>query len=258
MTSAREQFGRTAPAYATSAVHARGADLELLARIVEPAELFVDVGTGAGHTLAALAPKFGLAIGLDPTPEMLRVARGVLAERGVAARLVQADVAALPFVDESIAVVTCRVAAHHFANAGEAFAEIARVLAPSGTLYLVDNFAPDDPTLDDFINTLERVRDPSHVREHTLGEWQELLSAKGLRSAVRETWRTRLEVDDWLARSQTTAEQAAEVRRRLREAAPAAVHAFGIGERHFTLLKALIVAAKTGNAADPLDRPRRS
>ncbi len=246
MGAAREQFGRTAQAYATSAVHARGADLELLAKLVELRSegTLVDVGTGAGHTLVALAGKLPLLVGLDPTPEMLRAARGVLAERGVAARLVQADVAALPFAQGSVAVVTCRVAAHHFPKPRQAFAEIARVLAPGGRLYLVDNYAPRDPALDDFINTLERLRDPSHVREQTLGEWQELLAANGLRPAVLQRWRTALEIDDWLARSRTPPERATEVRRRLREAPAAAREAFGIGEREFNLHKALVLATK--------------
>ncbi len=248
MTSAREQFGRTAQAYATSAVHARGGDLELLARIVEPGEVpsdvLIDVGTGAGHTLAALAGKFRLAVGLDPTPEMLHVARGVLRERGASARLVGGDVSLLPFKDQAAAAITCRVAGHHFVRPLEAFVEIARVLRRDGTFYLVDNYAPEDRTLDEFINGIERLRDPSHVREYTLVEWQQLLRDAGLRSEVRELSGLHLELDDWLARSQTPPAEAAEVRRRLRGAPIAAVVAFGITDTGFHLLRTIIVAKK--------------
>ena len=246
MTSAREQFGRTAQAYATSAVHARGADLDLLQRLIErrDAGALVDVGTGAGHTLVALAGRRPLLVGLDPTPEMLRAARGVLQERAVAASLVQGEADELPFADGRVDVITCRVAAHHFPKPREAFAEIARALAPGGVLYLVDNYAPDDPALDDFINSLERLRDPSHVRAYTLAEWQRLLADAGLRPSLRERWRMPLQIEDWLARSQTPPDQAAEARRRLRDANPSALDAFGISEREFNLLKALFVATK--------------
>lgn len=245
MTSSREQFGRTADAYAKSAVHARGEDLELLVRAIEPSDgVLLDIGTGAGHTLAALASKFRRAIGVDPTPEMLRAAKGVLRERKAGALLVQGDVEALPFREDSANAITCRVAAHHFQHPDASFSEIARVLSRGGTLYLVDNYAPADAGLDDFINTVERLRDPSHVREYAIAEWQSLLRAAGLRSELRERWRTRIELDDWLARSQTPPPQAAEVRRRFREAPPKARETFGIDEAGFVLLKALLVAAK--------------
>ncbi|MGH2498941.1 MAG: hypothetical protein ACRDF0_02435, partial [Candidatus Limnocylindria bacterium] len=49
----REQFGRNAQAYATSAQHARGKDLARLVALAAPrgTERFLDVATGAGHTL---------------------------------------------------------------------------------------------------------------------------------------------------------------------------------------------------------------
>ena len=243
MTSARQQFGRTAGAYAASAVHARGWDLDLLARIVDPRAdgVLVDIGTGAGHTLAALAGKRPRLIGLDPTPEMLGAASGLLRERGVAARLVQGEAGALPFAAGAASLITCRIAAHHFPDASGAFAEMARILAPGGSLYFIDNYAPDDPALDDFINSLERLRDPSHVREQTLGEWQRLLSAAGLRPAVIACWRTRIDLDDWLDRAHTPPANAAMVRRRLREAAPEAAGVFAIDPRGFSLHKAFIV-----------------
>ncbi|OLC57268.1 MAG: hypothetical protein AUH85_03965 [Chloroflexi bacterium 13_1_40CM_4_68_4] len=245
MTSSREQFGRVAEAYAESWVHARGADLERLNALVQPSGTLVDVGTGAGHTLAAVAAKFDRAIGLDPTPQMLAAARGVLRDRGVHAHLVEADAAALPLADSMVDVVTSRVAAHHFPDAPRAFGEMARVLRPGGALYLIDNCAPEEPALDKFINGLERLRDPSHVRAYSLSEWLALLSTAGFRPKVDLRDRVQLNVEDWLARSQTPPPAAAEVRDRLRRASAAAREAFTIDETHFSTNRVIIVGTKT-------------
>lgn len=244
MTSSREQFGKVAQAYAKSWVHARGADLERLAALVPASGTLLDVGTGAGHTLAAIASKFDRAIGLDPTPQMLAAARGVLREHDVRAHLVEADAAALPLAERSVDVVTSRVAAHHFPDPSSAFREIARVLRPGGTLYLIDNYAPEQLSLDSFINSLERLRDPSHIRAYPLSQWLALLEAAGFRTRVDFRDRVQLDVEDWLARSRTPPNAAAAVRERLRRAPSEAREAFAIEATHFSTYRAVIVAHK--------------
>ena len=242
---AQRQFGRSAAAYVESATHARGEDLDRVAAIAAEhgGERLVDVGTGVAHTLRRLAPHFRGALGVDATREMLEAGRGVLAAAGVAqALLVQADAAALPIVSRSADVVTSRLAAHHFADVAGAFREIARVLRPGGIFIFVDNVAPDSPALDSFLNELERLRDPSHVRSHTARQWQELLESAGMHTTVDSALKvTKLDVEGWLARSQTAPDRAAEVRRRLRAAAPEAVSAFRIADNTFTVHKVILV-----------------
>lgn len=241
----REQFGPSAAAYLESETHARGPDL---ARMVELAglrdgETFVDVGAGAGHTLRAFAAAGpGRAIGIDATPQMLAAARRLLEANGLRATLVQADARALPIRDRSADVVASRLAAHHFADVARAFAEIARVLRPGGVFVLSDNYAPDDRELDRFINTLERLRDATHVREHTIGEWRGYLEEAGFTAEVADRYETTLKIDEWLTRSRTPTERAAEVRRMLAHAPPGAVAEFAIAPTTFQLKRALLVA----------------
>ena len=54
----RQQFGRHANAYATSAVHAQGESLARLTSLTQPQRdwIVLDVSTGAGHTALAFAP----------------------------------------------------------------------------------------------------------------------------------------------------------------------------------------------------------
>ena len=245
--SARRQFGRTSADYVTSAVHAGGMDLRLLVDAAEPAPgaLALDVGTGAGHTALALAPHVRLVLALDITPEMLAAARRLAAANGVAnVRLVEGTVAALPVRPRSCDIVTCRVAAHHFRAADNAIAEMARVLRPAGRLVLVDNYAPDRPELDEFINRLEVLRDPSHVREHTLAQWQGFMTAAGLRVEIRALDCIRLDFADWVRRSQTPPDAVQRLREMLLSASPAAVRAFGITvepQLAFSLLRFIAV-----------------
>jgi SAM-dependent methyltransferase len=244
----QRQFGRTAAAYVESATHARGEDLDRIVALATEhgGERLVDVGTGVGHTLRRVAPAFAAAIGVDATREMLEAGRGVLAGAGIAnAILVQADATALPIGSGSADVVTSRLAAHHFADAAAAFREIGRILRPGGLFVLVDNFAPDDSALDAFINELETLRDPSHVRNHTVQGWRDLLERAGFETSVdSDSAVTKLTTENWLERSQTPADRAEEVRRRLRTASPAAVEAFQITPITFAVRKLILIGRK--------------
>lgn len=91
----------------------------------------LDVATGAGHAALALAPSVYECIGLDLTPEMVQAAEELAAERGVKnVYFLQGDVKELPFARATFDVVTCRYAAHHFANIEAAMKEISRVMKP--------------------------------------------------------------------------------------------------------------------------------
>lgn len=244
----QKQFGRTAAAYVESPSHARGEDLDRIVALAmdHGGERVVDVGTGVAHTLRRVAPSFRRAVGVDATREMLEAGLGVLEGASVKnAVLVQADATALPIPSGAADVVTSRLAAHHFVDAAGAFREIARILRPGGLFILVDNFAPDEPELQRFINEVETLRDPSHVRNHTVGVWSDLLERAGLRTTVdSDSGVTKLTTENWLERSQTPPDRAEEVRRRLRTATPAAVEAFRITPLTFAVRKLILIGRK--------------
>jgi hypothetical protein len=68
---------------------------------------------------------------------------------------------------------------------------------------LVDVVAPDDPSQDTFLNAIELLRDPSHVRDHAIGQWQAMLGAAGLDGELLGEWALRLEFESWVARMKT-------------------------------------------------------
>ena len=175
----QKQFGRAAEAYSQSSVFAEGEDLAWLVEQAGPGRhaRALDLGTGAGHAAFALARCAGHIIGLDITPQMVAAACRNARERGI--EHFQASVGnaeRLPFPDETFSLVVCRYTGHHFHNPARVVQEIARVLTADGRLLVVDNTSPDDPATDRWINIVEQLRDPSHVREWSQSEWQTILS----------------------------------------------------------------------------------
>ena len=243
----QEQFGRAAEAYTQSPAFAEGEDLGWLVEQAgtERHVSALDIGTGAGHAAFALAPCADTLIGLDITPQMVEAACRNARERGIVnyhAGVGNAEL--LPFSDSSFSLVVCRYTGHHFHSPARVVHEVGRVLAPGGRLLVVDNTSPDDPGADRWINTVEVLRDPSHVREWSRAEWQEYFHAAGLSFSVTHTWLKMLEFDDWVARQQTPPDAVAELRA-LFAAAPAAIReTFAIEADRFGLLTRLMVGRK--------------
>jgi ArsR family transcriptional regulator len=103
----------------------------------------VDIGTGTGRMLELFAPKAEGALGVDRSPEMLRLARVKLAEAGLAADLRQGDMYALPIESGSAETVIIHQVLHYAQQPAAAVAEAARLLTPGGRLLIVD-FAPHE------------------------------------------------------------------------------------------------------------------
>jgi malonyl-CoA O-methyltransferase len=95
----------------------------------------LDAGCGVGRRLHdARESGAAIAVGVDLTPGMLAQALG---EPLIAA----ADVRALPVPDDAFDVVWCRLVLGHLPELDRAYAELARVCAPGGTV-LVTDFHP--------------------------------------------------------------------------------------------------------------------
>lgn len=141
----------------------------------------LDVATGTGFTALAVAPLVAHVTGLDVSPGMLDQARRQAAEAGAAnVEFQQGSAEAIPFSDSTFDAVTCRMAAHHFDSIPAFLAECARVLLPGGMLVIADTTVPDDaPELDEWQNRVELLRDPSHKRNYSPGEWSRSLAQAG-------------------------------------------------------------------------------
>jgi len=205
----QQRFGATAQAYASSAVHSQGPDLDWIveASALSGKEMVMDVATGTGFTAFALAPYAREVIGIDITLPMLEAAQRLAAERRVTnVRFLQGDAFALPFSSSSVDLVACRHSAHHFSKIDEAVQEWVRVLKPGGKLVLADSISPEEQELDAFINEIEVLRDPSHVHNYRVSEWLMMLNEEGLTANVVREWSIPLDIRSWTQRMQTPQE----------------------------------------------------
>ena len=218
---AKKQFEQSGRNYRDSAIHAKGRDLEWIIEEIRrhPSPfLALDIATGTGHTAFALSRCVRRVVGCDLTPEMLRIAAEEAERRGIGnVTWAEGDAERLPFPDRLFDVVTCRIAAHHFPRAERAFAEARRVLVPGGRMILVDNYVPED--VDELLNRVETLRDPSHFRAHTLAGWTRLLREAGFAAvSLRRKWETPVVLEEWFLRAKTPAHKKEEALRLLRNA----------------------------------------
>jgi ubiquinone/menaquinone biosynthesis C-methylase UbiE len=171
-------------------------------------DLVLDVAAGTGHVARRFAPRVRVAVAVDSTKAMLD--RGWIEAKRAALRNVvfmQADAAALPFVDGAFDVVVSRFALHHFEDPAVQVAEMRRVLRPGGRLAVADLICDPDPAIAATQNRLERLRDPSHTRMLPLDELAELVG--GTDVEFRDVERS---LEPWLAQAQTSKTAAREIR----------------------------------------------
>jgi len=258
----QQQFGATASAYATSAPHARGQSLSRLVELAEPQPSWraLDVATGAGHTAAALAPRVASVIASDITSEMLQEAAKLAAAKGLTNMTTAVvDAEAIPYPDATFDLVTCRIAAHHFPDVPRFLAEVARVLRDGGTFGLVDNISPDPLSYPQFselqledaargYNAFEKLRDPSHVRCLTLGEWLDHMSRASFQVGRKEVLEKAMDFEDWIGRQRGASDVVDHLSDTLNNG-PAALKALLKpreidGRRWFSVDEAVIIAIK--------------
>lgn len=201
LDAVRAQFGANAANYATSKVHAKGASLSRMVELVEPSADWaaLDIATAAGHTAFVFAPHVRSVVASDATYEMLEVAAGVAAERGIDNVSFEfADAHELPFDSDHFDLVTCRIAPHHFERPADFVAEAARVTKPGGVLAICDNVAPENRAVATWCDNFERRRDHSHLRCLPISEWTALLDAAGCTVTQVETLGKHMDFTMWV------------------------------------------------------------
>lgn len=180
---AQQRFGQYAQGYVDSKSHASGDDLARLVELAgpQPDWLALDVATGGGHTALKFAPLVGRVVAVDLTPKMLVAARGFISKQAATnVTYTAGDAEQLPFASHSFDLVTSRIAPHHFPDCFRFVQECARVLKPGGRLLIEDNTVPDEERAARYVDSFERLRDPSHHRLYAPYEWQGMFLDAGL------------------------------------------------------------------------------
>jgi len=201
-----QQFGSQASAYLSSAVHASGRDLVRLAERLAafPQAHLLDLGCGAGHASFTAAGQVARVVAYDLSAQMLEVVGEAAKAKGlnnISTRQGYAE--SLPFEAHSFDIVISRYSAHHWHDVGQALREVKRVLKPGGIFIIMDIMSPGHPVRDIWLQTVEALRDTSHVRNYASGEWLSFITEAGLISRSLITDRLPLEFSSWIARMRT-------------------------------------------------------
>ena len=175
---------------AVRSLHIAEAEVEAaIGALLAPTPLgrLVDIGTGTGRMIELLSSHASSAIGIDRSPEMLRLAR----TKVPTAELRQGDMYALPLDDGTADTVLLHQVLHYAQAPASAIAEAGRLLTPAGRLLIVDFARHDREEL--------RERD-AHVRlgfdDEQVAGW--MTTAALTLAATRELQGGELTVKLWL------------------------------------------------------------
>lgn len=199
-------FGRQAGDYLTSATHASGEDLAALESILSqyPGASLLDLGCGAGHVSYTAAPLVGSVTACDISENMLSVVSLEAGKRGYTnITTCQGNSERLPFSDALFDLVVSRYSAHHWPNVGSAMREAGRVLKKDGQLIIIDVASPGHPLLDGHLQSVELLRDGSHIRDYSFSEWLGFVAEAGFTAPETRSFRLHLEFSSWVSRMDT-------------------------------------------------------
>ena len=109
---------------------------------LRPKDVVVDVGCGSGEAVrvAAAHAARGRAIGVDPSPAMIRIAKEQTRDHACADRIqfVEGPAEKLPLESGGASVVLAINSLHHWAQPDAGLDEVWRVLAPGGRFFIGD------------------------------------------------------------------------------------------------------------------------
>lgn len=246
-----DQFGSRAQAYVTSAVHAGGADLDVLeaAAAREKPDRAIDLGAGGGHVAYRLAPHARSVTAVDLSRAMVDAVAETARARGLSN--IETHVAPaehLPFDDARFDFLGCRFSAHHWRDIEAGLRQARRVLKPGATAIFIDVVSPGHPTLDTHLQAVELLRDPSHARNYTGAEWQAALTGAGFRVRAAQMRRLRMDYPVWVERMRTPEPHRAAIRSLQRSAARQTATYFAIEPDGSFTLDTLFVEASACRA----------
>ena len=115
--------------------------------LIQAGETLLDVGCGTGGVTIPAKIRLGMkgsASGIDPSPEMIAVARRKAQRAGIEIDFRVGVIEALPFPDETFDVVTASMMMHHLPRhlQVQGLAEIRRALRPGGRILIADMIRP--------------------------------------------------------------------------------------------------------------------
>ena len=166
-------------------------------------DIVLEVAAGTCACGRSFAPLVQTVVCLDATLPMLQIGKREATNSHLNNMVfVKGYAEELPFLDDSFDIVFSRLAFHHFIDIDNNFAEMVRVLKPGGKLVMIDMEAAATD-LRETEDKIERMRDPSHVRNMSKAEMTNLFTAFDLSIQKCETTEIQQRLNRWLALTKT-------------------------------------------------------
>jgi ubiquinone/menaquinone biosynthesis C-methylase UbiE len=151
-------------------------------RVIGAAEgQVLEIGIGSGLNLPLYGPGVRSVIGLEPSPELLRMAR----ERGRAASIsiefLEASAEAIPLDDGCVDTIITTWTLCTIPDVARALAEMRRVLRPGGVLLFVEHGRAPEPGVARWQNRLDPLWSRIAGGCHLNRKIDDLISASGFR-----------------------------------------------------------------------------
>lgn len=154
--------------------------------LLKPGENLLDVGCGTGGVTIPAKERIGqngTVAGIDPSPEMIAVARKKAERAGLDIEFRIGVIESLPYPDASFDVVTSSLMMHHlpYDVQVKGLAEVYRVLKPGGRLLIADAMRPGNFLMKRLFASLTR----RHGVKFGVEDLPETLKSAGFSTAIQ-------------------------------------------------------------------------
>jgi len=154
--------------------------------MLKPGERLLDVGCGTGGVTIPAKKRIGLngpVSGIDPSPEMIEVARKKAKNAGLEIDFRIGVIESLPYADGSFDVVTSSLMMHHlpYDVQQKGLTEIYRVLSPGGRILIADAMKPKNF----FMKRLFKVLAQHHGLKFDVEDLPATLKSAGFTHAIQ-------------------------------------------------------------------------
>jgi len=168
----------------------------------------LEVASGTGMISRRIAKKFSNAKvnAVDFTQAMLVRNQQLAKEEGLSDRIQSklGSVYELPYPNESFDIVIGRWFLHHLLDIPSAIEEIYRVVRKGGFFVNIDVAPPEDKTVANRMDEIEKLRDPSHVAFPSRTYLDSILTNLNFTIIQRDQAMDRREVEKWANMARTT------------------------------------------------------
>jgi ubiquinone/menaquinone biosynthesis C-methylase UbiE len=198
-----------------SPVHAKKEDLDFAVSLIKTEKHWnvIDLATGTANFAIALSPYVNHVLATDITEKMLEEGNKKIERENVKnIDLEIADVHNLQYENDKFDLTTVRIAPHHFNNIEKAIQEMIRVTKTNGYIFVEDTVAPSDKKASEFFNHIERLRDPSHIRDLSVDEWIEYFKKNACEVLIVEIRPKKWLLTWWTEQMKTSEENVKEIK----------------------------------------------